>query len=291
MIFCFVVLHYKTVDDTFACIESILSLNDDRQHEVHIVVVANASNNGSIELIEWKYQNDKKIHILKNGENLGFAKGNNVGYTYAKERLRADYISIINNDIVIKSKDYIAQICRASSNYGFHVLGPDIVSMVDCGHQNPMQFLNTSTHSVKKRIWRYKILLFLSKVKVYDFLKLFMGKKATEETGTSYERDICSNCQLHGSFLVFSPRYINNEVYAFYPETFLYCEEAILCHHCMSKDYKTLYYPDIVVEHKEDSATSFVCNTKKSKREFIFKHYINSHQIFLKLLLGKEKWE
>lgn len=291
MIFSFVILHYKTADDTSACIESILSLNNDRQHEIHIIVVDNASNNGSIELIEQTYQNVERMHILKNKENLGFAKGNNVGYTYAKERLSADFISILNNDIVIKSKDYITQIYQVFNNHGFHVLGPDIVSVVDGGHQNPMQFTNTDIDRVKKRILRHKILLFLSKVNVYDFLKYFMGNKETGEVSYTCKRDMCDGCQLHGAFLVFSPMYIRNEKRAFYPETFLYCEEAILFHHCMSKGYKTLYYPNIVVEHKEDSATSFVCNTTKSKREFIFKNYIDSHQIFLKILLGKENWE
>lgn len=61
MRFCFVILHYMTAFDTIECIESIKLLNTVCQ----IVVVDNASNNGSIETIEEKYSEDKNIYIIK----------------------------------------------------------------------------------------------------------------------------------------------------------------------------------------------------------------------------------
>ena len=48
MNYCFVILHYKTEKDTIECINSIKKLSGNYS----IVVVDNASNNGSIEAVE-----------------------------------------------------------------------------------------------------------------------------------------------------------------------------------------------------------------------------------------------
>jgi GT2 family glycosyltransferase len=99
------------------------------------------------------------------------------------------------------------------------------------------------------------------------------------------------SCQLHGSFLVFSPKYIEREAIAFYPKTFLYYEEAILYQHCIDVGYKTLYYPDVLVYHKEDSSTSFLNNTEKKKREFVFRNLIASSMIYREFLGDKKLWD
>jgi len=76
MEFCFVILHYKTAEDTIECVNSINRLND----ECSIVIVDNASNNGSIEKVENEFKTLSNVTIIKNRENVGFAAGNNVGY-------------------------------------------------------------------------------------------------------------------------------------------------------------------------------------------------------------------
>ena len=60
----FVILHYKTADDTIKCIESIRQLDK----QVHIVVVDNASGNGSIEKVEERFKETKEIYYVKNKE-------------------------------------------------------------------------------------------------------------------------------------------------------------------------------------------------------------------------------
>ena len=74
--FCYVILHYLTAEDTINCVESILKQNE----ECKIIIVDNASNNGSIEQIEERYKKNTSIIIIKNEKNLGFADGNNICY-------------------------------------------------------------------------------------------------------------------------------------------------------------------------------------------------------------------
>lgn len=47
-------------------------------------------------------ENNARLVIVKNGKNLGFAGGNNVGLRYALSRDDFDYIWLLNNDTVIE---------------------------------------------------------------------------------------------------------------------------------------------------------------------------------------------
>lgn len=279
MLFSFVILHYKTLNDTIECIESIKRINT--RHDYCIVVVDNNSDNGSYESLLHHYGQDDSIHFLHNESNLGFARGNNVGYQFAKS-LHSDYIAVLNNDIIIQSEDIVDRIISAHETYDFSLLGPDIISLVDHGHQNPMETTTTDLLALRKRIWRYKLLRLVNKTPFYDVLR----GKGNHHNDDKREKNInyLTNIQLHGSFIVYSPNYINQEKYAFCPETFLYTEEPILYQYCMRKGYATLYCPDVRVYHKEDSSTNSLYIDDKEKRDFVFRNLISSHRIYYRHL-------
>jgi GT2 family glycosyltransferase len=75
------------------CLDSVSELRI-MNYELRIIVVDNASSDGSGDLIEQKY---KDIKVLKNKENLGYAGGNNVGLKYAVKN-GADYLLVLNPD-------------------------------------------------------------------------------------------------------------------------------------------------------------------------------------------------
>ena len=81
-LFAFVVLQYCAMQETLNCIESIKKYCDDNYI---IVVVDNGSPNGVGEKIKSICENDDKCVVIVNENNLGFAKGNNVGFRYAKK--------------------------------------------------------------------------------------------------------------------------------------------------------------------------------------------------------------
>lgn len=273
--FCFVILHYKTAEDTIDCVESIEKLDE----KCKIVIVDNASNNGSIEEVE-KYVGDRtNIYVINNKENLGFADGNNIGYKFARNELHADFIAISNNDIIVDSKDFI-QYCRELyEKKKYDIMGPDIESMVDQGHQNPMIVSEPDAKRIRKEILRYQVLYALSIIGVYDFIKHNKNKVSkTKKKNTSLK--LAENVQLHGSFLVFSPQFISKEEIAFRTGTFLYMEESILFQYCRKMGYKTIFSPVVKVFHKEDSSTNSMFTATKQKREFVFKNMIQSLKVY-----------
>lgn len=283
MIFTFVVLHYRTYKDTIDCIESIKKI----EGRYNIIIVDNFSDNGSIEIISEKYKNDKKIVILKNDTNLGFAGGNNIGYRYAKSILNTDFVAVLNNDIIIEDAQIINKIYENYNKYKFHIAGPDIVSLVDNGHQNPKNGVSSSVIDVDFQIIRYSLLLKASQLNIYDYLKKKKINKTTDVDDKAYQKTLF-NVKLHGAFVVFSPDFVRNEEYSFRPGTFLYMEEEILFTYCNNKKYKTMYIPQIRVFHKEDSSTNSIFLKEKEKREFVFENLINSLKIYRKEL--KNKW-
>lgn len=78
------------------CISSILNQT---YHNYEIILVDNASSDGSVDEIENHFQ---QVRIIKNQKNLGFAGGNNVGIQNA----RGSLIALLNPD-AIADKDWL----------------------------------------------------------------------------------------------------------------------------------------------------------------------------------------
>ena len=280
MLFCFVILHFKTAEDTKLCIESIERL--DTPHEVRIIVVDNASGNGSVEALMRTFAGHDNVEFILNRENLGFARGNNAGYARARA-LKADFIAVMNNDTAVDSPDFVEGVQALYDETGFALMGPDIVSMVDGGHQNPPAIFPADPKKVRRLMLKYWSLRLLNRLNVYDLL-YDMKKRHPSQKARPFVRERRENVQLHGACIVYSPAFIAHEPYAFCPETFLYTEEAILYRYCLRKGYKTLYDPRLRILHKEDSSTNALVRTSRAKREFLYTNLIASHKVYLRQL-------
>ncbi len=86
-----VVLCYNGVELTFGCLES---LQKQYYPDVEIILVDNGSQDGTIPIISERFP---RALWIQNGENLGYALGNNKGIEYAFNR-GAEAIILVNND-------------------------------------------------------------------------------------------------------------------------------------------------------------------------------------------------
>lgn len=290
----FVILHYLTIEDTLECIESIKNNVDYSNYE--IVIVDNASNNGTGEILKENFQKEDIIHVINNKENLGFAKGNNEGYIFAKEKLKAEFIILINNDTYILDKNFIVDIVKYYKSNKFHIMGPKIISTQDNRNQNPLKEVIKDRNEIIKHIIKYSMLYILNVIKVESLIKYIKSihrKKSTfndNKEGDELKESIMNNVPLHGACIICSPIFINNMSYVFYPNTFLFVEEDILDTICRYKRFITVYYPKITIFHKEDSSTDFLMQSDEKKRKFIYKNIIKSSIEFYKLK-AKIKYE
>ena len=73
--------------------ENIQSILATTYRPFEVVVVDNASTDKSLEILRLFPQ----VNIIENRQNLGYAEGNNIGFS----RCRGEYIAVVNNDVVI----------------------------------------------------------------------------------------------------------------------------------------------------------------------------------------------
>lgn len=250
----FVVLHYKTFDMTKECIDSLLDTFNNIESK--IVIVDNGSANGSGEKLKEAYFESETIDVLLNPDNLGFANGNNIGYKHLVRNYHPRYIVVMNNDVIIKDKQFVEKINRIYKDTEFAVLGPDIINPLLKNHQNPERIEQRSLQEVENRIRSFERKTHLPHVFfVLSKIKCIFRNEIKNNINTNYNNQR-ENVVLHGACYIFSEEYIKRRECCFNPNTFLYHEEDILYAECKSLGLKMVYSPLISVEHYEDVATN-----------------------------------
>ncbi|HEO8419438.1 TPA: glycosyltransferase family 2 protein [Yersinia enterocolitica] len=287
MHFSFVILHYLTENDTIECVDSIL--NNINYYDYSIIIVDNGSPNNSGEQIKIKYENIDKVEVILSKDNLGFAKGNNLGFIEAKNKYNADFIILMNNDMVITQKDFLNIVINKFEEQSFAVLGPNIISLVDNYGQNPQPIRINSLIDARLQLFRHIFLYGINFFRIEGLTKKIIKKIKKETNQKSFKHlEEQVDVQLHGSCLIFSSYYIQN-FNGLYDKTFMYFEEDILFYLCKRFQMKMYYCPDIIVYHKEDSATNELIGNDSKKNRFIYKHSIKSINYLIKLMKKKDR--
>src|SRR3989338_8658489 len=118
MILSIIILNYNTKDLTINCLESIIKQYEKelKNGEIEIVVVDNASSDGSVRAIQ---NYNSKFKIIENNENVGFAKGCNIGERIAK----GEYILFFNSDTQVLDKGFLDMVQFLEKNPSFGILG------------------------------------------------------------------------------------------------------------------------------------------------------------------------
>ena len=262
---------------TVECVNHMLRLGEDS----NIVIVDNCSPNGSGEQLLSIYNENPRVHVIINSKNEGFARGNNLGYTYAKESLDSDYIVVSNNDVIISQEDFEQSISSFFVNHNVDVCGPDIITP-DGFHQNPLCVNTLSTKKLKK-------VIFLNKVKLLMFSIPFLFnmyakyRKRNKVIVGSLDKPVdMVDCVLHGSFIVFSRKYFLKEPYAFLPVTYMYGEEFIMYDYWRYNGYKTGVCSSAQILHLGGKSTTQQWGDI-AKTKFRFRHMTDSLIVLLKL--------
>lgn len=164
------------------CLLSIYKSLERSYIKYEIIVVDNASTDGSFEMVKDKFP---KVNIIKNKNNIGYGKANN----QAEKLANGKYILFLNSDI--KAQDIaIEKLYKFISKNsevkiaGGKLLNPDKTSQPSCGpfYSLPVAFAVLFLRGDKFRLTRYSP----NKVKVVDWLSgacIMMEKKVFEKVG------------------------------------------------------------------------------------------------------------
>lgn len=298
--FVFVILHYLAEEMTSQCIESLEDTFD--LAKIRIVVVDNGSGNGSGERLKEQFESEV-CHIILSHENQGFARGNNNGYRYAKETWDPEFILVMNNDVIIRDREFLNKVSRIYDETGFFVCGPDILAVKTGQHQNPLNKPQLTEEQVNGLLadmdyrrthnTKYYTDAIKSKLIIRTRLRRFKRRILHQKEPVIFVDERKENTPLHGACFIFSSKFIEKEQEAFDSRTFLYFEEEILFVKCIQKGYRVIYDPSIQIHHYEDVSTDASLGTKKSiksmveKRKFLDRHQYDSLQVLKKVLNGE----
>lgn len=218
------------------CIYSIKKL-DYPQQKLEIIVVDNNSQDGSREKIRKLF---KKVKIIENKTNLGFAKAINQGAEIAK----GDYIFITNDDIIFEKNSL-----QKSVDY--------LLKTKDAG-------------LVGGKIY-YK-----NKPKKICSNGFIMNKWTGNVHTAPYPNQINQPDWVQGCAILISKK-LFNEVGKLDPNFFLSFDDYDLCQRLKNRSFKVFYYPEAIFWHGESITTDKNKPFKyyhwyKSKFYFIFKH-------------------
>lgn len=196
---------------------------------VEIIVIDNNSNDDSCKIIEEKY---KDVILIRNEENIGFSKANNIGVENAK----GEYVLIINPDTVVAedSLDNILTYARSKSNLG--ILG---VKQIDgSGKFAPESKRGLPTPRV-------------------SFNKLF--GISSKQSGKYYATHLSENETgvvdvLSGAFMLLK-RAVYNEVNGFDEDYFMYGEDVDLSYKILHSGYRNYYFSKSSIIHFKGEST------------------------------------
>lgn len=117
-----VVLTWNQRDLTLDCLASLAEMNypSDR---LQIIVVDNGSRDDTVVAVRERFPH---ITVLENGDNLGFAEGNNAGIRHALQG-PAEYIMLLNNDTAV-DRQMLSELLAAMEQFSdVGIVGPKML--------------------------------------------------------------------------------------------------------------------------------------------------------------------
>ncbi len=259
-----IIVNWNTRKLLVDCVKSIVSSKPNLRYE--IIVVDNGSSDNSVDVVN--RLKIKNLHIVENGENLGYSKANNIGI----KRAKGEYILLLNSDTKVKNN-------AIDSLYEFAESHPD-AGVVGSKLLNADGTLQTSC---------FRFPTITNAVREYWFGQKGLFGKYTPQGNEPVAVDVV----VGASFLI-TPKALKkigglDEKYFFFWEDLDYCREV------RRHGMKVYYLPTSEVIHYHGSSVRKIVRKDDAWRKLIpgskiyhglVKHYIINGVIWL-----RQKWE
>lgn len=243
-----------------------------------IVIVDNGSNNGSVELFENSFGYISQVVILSLSDNLGYAKGNDVGIRYLRQQ-NIDNILIMNSDISFSDNSGLSSLFHSIPT-GVGVVGPNIIG--ENGYPSNPIYLSVDFKSTLIR-FIYNL--------VGDFFPKKIKTKVKSKTDITFKSALLESkfsrlnddFFLHGAAFVLTSSYFE-VIPELYPKTFLYYEAQIL--KILSTKFHLKYYfnASVLMKHLEDQSSALSYGNKANiKQKMVAKSQFKALLLYFKL--------
>jgi len=261
-----IVINYHSEEKTIEFVRTELSKI---RSDYAVVIVDNGSSELSRDrLLEAFKGADQYVFVVPSEENLGFARGNNLGAEVARNQFNPDVLLFANNDIRLVDLDTVDRMAaKLKSLDEAGALGPKVVGL-DGRLQSPEPFIS---------FWDRHVALYWRNLLPFKSKPFWVEYSQTAEEGYHY--------RVSGSFFM-----VRTEDYftcgKMDPNTFLYAEEMILSERLKRIGKKVYYYSEVSVVH-EHGATTRKYYDKVRIRELKYR----SEKYYYKTYIGTPAWQ
>lgn len=223
-----IIVSWNTKDILLECLRS---LYEQTKSAVQVIVVDNASSDGSADAVQSAFP---QVNLLRSDINLGFARGNNLGLEIANGR----YILYLNPDTMILDGAIDKMLRYLEGHPGIGVLGPHTYNADGRTTQDTVIFKPTLRRMFHTHmpVWRL----------VPGWKPELAGQVSWYRTGPVEMVKGC--CMLMPADLV-------RDLGGMSEKHFMYAEEEDLCSRAMQRGFATWYYHEASIIHLGGEAT------------------------------------
>ena len=275
-----IIVSYNTSDFLKGCLGSIKATSKGFTYE--IIVVDNASSDNSLEMLKMEFP---EVILIKNQENIGFSKANNMGVGKSKGR----YVLFLNPDTVVYKESLLDMIKFMDRHKE--------AGAATCKLLMQDGILDDASHRGFPNPWN-SFSYFLGLSKLFPKSKLFGGYNlGFLDLSNTHEIDACA-----GAFIIVR-RLAGEQIEWWDEDYFFYGEDLEFCFRLKEIGWKIYFVPSVSALHykgvsggiKENSKkiTTASVETKKRSTDWRFnamkifyrKHYQNKYPFILNRLI------
>lgn len=286
----FVILNYHIYETLLDCVASIQDKIDTTSYA--IVVVDNPAGNNVGKRIAEHYVDNDQVDVVCLIENCGFARGNNAGIAYARDKYQPDFIVCLNNDTLLEQRDFYACIKQSYGDGHPAIIGPKVILRNGsiqplCGklltveeYEYQLEFFKAAVRGdwpkknpVKEFLLKFRLVRMANGIR-----HRIVGDASENVRGdtNSVKRDTV----LHGCCLIFTPAFFA-DLDGFNPATFMFREEELLFLALKEHGLHNVYDPRISIRHLEDVSTDAVCSGASAKNHFLAENQVRSLNVLI----------
>jgi GT2 family glycosyltransferase len=261
-----IILNYNVRYFLEQCVLSVKSALESIEGE--IIVIDNNSSDDSCEIMKQRFPN---VKLIRNNENVGFPKGNNIGVAQAK----GEYICILNPDTVVAEDTFVKVVAFAQKQSDLGILGCKLID----GAGN---FLPESKRGVPTP--------FVAFTKIMGLYKLFPKSRTF---GKYYAQHLNENQTgkvdiLVGAFM-FMKRNLYQELAGFDEDCFMYSDDIDLSYRVLKEGKSNYYFHDTSVIHYKGESTIkdgiYMKRFQEAMQFFYKKHFNPDGLVFFSLFM------
>ncbi len=262
----FLVVSWKVRDLVRRALVSILADTSDIESE--IILVDNASQDGTVEMVRAQFPD---VRVIANAENCGFTRANNQALAVARGR----YLFLLNPDAELVPGATRALLDYAEANPRAGIVGPQLL------------YPDRSVQPSRRRFPTFTTALLES-------TRLQQWFPRNRWLTRYYLRNTSDDAVQEVDWITGAAMFVRREVYievgGFDEGFFMYSEELDWCYRAKQESWRVVYFPRAQVIHHEGKSSEQVAAARdiyfhSSKIRFFRKHHGPSQAALLRVFL------